>query len=313
MAQVLTSEGLAEFHATGKIPEFVKPVEDQPKPAEVKADPKVEPSVVSDKVEAAIEAEDDQGLTAVERTEFNEKMRRKIGAKHRAMREAEEFAEENYRERRAAEKRADDLAAEIAAMKSTAAPTPEDKEPSRADFASDAEYWDAKIDWKAAQAVKKDRAARAEEIRAAEAQKMEAERIARNKAFAAVTPDYEETVAALSDEDLMVPPHMSQYLYESDMSPQLMYHFAKNPEVFRDIAKLSPIKAVAAMGKLESKLEAKAPAVEPGKTPTSLSRAPAPIQALQDSATPVQKDPSKMSFDELRAYNREQRMRKSRH
>ena len=228
--------------------------------------------------------------------ELPEKARRAIGKKHRAMKEAQEaqadadaFAETQYRERLQAEKRAAEYEARLKALESKEAAPVEDKnEPKPEDFPDAVQYAKALAKYEAEKAVKADRQARAEEAAQQERQKMDAQRVARNKAFAKDHPDYEEVVAGLTDNDLMVPPHLTQYLMESDSSPALMYHFAKHPSEFERIAALSPIRSIAAIGKLEATLEAKAEVKtdpEPVVTSKVKSGAPAPIAPLNGGDT----------------------------
>ncbi len=69
----------------------------------------------------------------------------------------------------------------------------------------------------------------------------------------AAHPDYRKVVTDFDPTG--IPPHMAQYLMES--GPLLTYHVAKLSLAERDrIAQLSPIRAIAELGKLEAKLEA---------------------------------------------------------
>lgn len=309
MAQVLTSEGMAE----GKAPETILP--DRKKPVEkveVKAEPKVEPSVDSTKAD---ETEDDQGLTPAERTAYSEKIARKISAKHRALKQAEAAAGKESQGRQAAEKEASDLRKEIAELKKST-PVDDGKGPQRKDFASDADWWDAKIDWKAEQkAEAKFTALEAKR----ETERIEAEKSKRIAAFAETVDDYDETVEAING----APQHQAvlDYIGGADLGPHLIYYYGKHPDEYEALSKMKAVQAVAMVGKTETKLEKKAEKVEPKKDDAKpdlegfkapISRAPAPIQPLNESATPVQKDPSKMEFHELRAYNRAQRMKQVR-
>jgi hypothetical protein len=89
----------------------------------------------------------------------------------------------------------------------------------------------------------------------------------------------------------------------------LGYELAKNRDEFDRIAKLPPIRAIAALGKLEDKLFSKAApeAKAPAAPATQVSRAPAPITPLEGKSTTVAKDPSQMSFAELRAHRQAER------
>lgn len=102
----------------------------------------------------------------------------------------------------------------------------------------------------------------------------------RETGFQAATKDYadavtsyiEDEVGQLSDVGLRV-------ILESDVGPQLLYHLAKNPDEAERIADLSPVRQVAELGKLESKM-----------TPVTkkTSNAPAPIKPVSSgrSASP---------------------------
>lgn len=308
--QVVTSENFQQFVETGKVPEF-KP------PEAPKADTKVEEpekaraadgtfaEAKTDKVEdKAAPAEDDDGLTPDEKARFTEQISKKIGAKHRQMKEAEEFGRSQYLERLAAEKRADALEQENTELKQKSRPAlvAEKTQPKPEDFTTVAEYTDALTDWK----VDKKFAEREQQQADAKA-KADAEAV--TKAFqtrlaAAIKeiPDYQEVI---DGSDAIARHHILNYLIESDIGPKLQYHLAKNPDVLDRLNQLSPIKAIAELGKLETKLE-KAPEqkADTGKLSAIVSQAPAPITPIDGKSTPVHKDPATMSIKELREYER---------
>src|SRR5271154_3092167 len=93
----------------------------------------VEPEKPVEKVEAKAkdvkEPEDDKddvegedGLTPHQKRELTQKMQVAIGKKHRALKDAEEFATEQYNERRLAEQRAEAFQNEINALKTQLQP-----------------------------------------------------------------------------------------------------------------------------------------------------------------------------------------------
>ena len=99
-----------------------------------------------------------------------------------------------------------------------------------------------------------------------------------------------------------------QYIVESDVGPQLAAHLVKNPGEAERIAKLSPVRMIAELGKLETKLDAEPQPAKAAAPVKQVSKAPAPIQALSSDASAVaQKDPSQMSFAELRALRESQK------
>lgn len=289
-----------------------------PRGAEVKPEPevKVEGQAAPETVDAD-DVEDENGLTARQKRELTAKMLKAVGAKHRAAMlaksEAEEsnrIAEQQFNERRLLEKRLEDAEAKLQGLEKPAA---EDKEPQRADFKSDAEYWDAKIDWKAQAAVRKDRAARAEEQKQEAQRALDIARAKRNQDFAKTVTDWDDVSAALSAAHPDAPPgHIQQYIYESDSSAAMMYYFGKHPEEYSRILELSPVRAIAAIGKIEAKLET--PETKPSGNTVSISRAPAPIAAVPESVSPIPKDLSKIKdYDEFRRAKRELEAKTRRH
>lgn len=95
---------------------------------------------------------------------------------------------------------------------------------------------------------------------------------ARIDAFKAAHADYDEVVAgAIMPHGAVAGPAIIEYLNHSEMGPQLAYALGKDPTELARIALLPPGFAIAALGKLEGKLEA--PATEPA---AAVSHAPAP-------------------------------------
>jgi hypothetical protein len=310
--QVVTSENYQQLIETGKVPEF-KP------PEAPKADAKVEEPVKeptraadgtfteakADKVDekAAVTAEDDEGLTPEERARFTEQISKKIGAKHRQMKEAEEFGTKQYLERLEAEKRAEALERELNELKEKSRPAPvaEKAQPKPEDFTTVAEYTDALTDWKVEKKFKEKEEQQAQAKAQADAEAAAKAFQTRLAAAIKEIPDYQ---AVIDGSDAVARHHILNYLIESDIGPKLQYHLAKNPDVLDRLNSLSPIKAIAELGKLETKLETKAePKVETAKL-SSVSQAPAPITPIEGKSTPVHKDPATMTFQELREYER---------
>jgi len=331
--QVVTPENFVQLVQTGKVDDFKAP---EPVTAEVKPDakPEAKPDDAprnadgtfktldtqpekDDKADTAqAESKPDDQAAKVEADEESdddlpEKVRKKIGAKHRAMKEAEEFAEREFNKRKAAERQADELREEISKLKSKSGPEQEGegksqdlKEPIPEDFKTVAEYARAVIKYEkaldaraSAEQEQKSSVEKERERLGAAFKKQEAEVIAAN-------PDYRKVVSDFDPTDL--PGHIAQYLIES--GPLLTYHVAKLSVVERArIAQLSPIRAIAELGKLEAKLEKPAAKQEPQVEQPAISRAPSPIKPLGgDGAVPVHKNPADMSFKELREYERQQ-------
>lgn len=301
---VVTHENMQQLIETGTVDEY--------KPPESKSDKPVDQTVAVDaKTISESDKKVEDGADADEK-DLPEKITKIINKKHRAMMEAKEaasdaetFAETQYRERKAAEKRADELEARLKALESKAAPKVEEAvEPQPQDFKDGVEFARALAKFEADKAVKAYQQLQAETRQKADAAALDAARIARNKAFAQTVDDYEETVASLTDHDLVVPPVMGQYLMESEASAALMYYFAKHPSEFEAIAQLSPIKAIAAMGKLEIKLEPKVESKDEPKVDvkSERSRAPTPITPVTGNQGTVDKPLAEMNTRETIEY-----------
>ena len=112
-----------------------------------------------------------------------------------------------------------------------------------------------------------------------------------------------------------------QFLAESEQVGELTYYFAKNREELTKILKLSPIMALARLGKVEARFESKdevksEPKVEPKVEKAEIkvertSTAPPPIVPISgQGAGTVVSDPSRMDFKQLRAFEREKNKRK---
>jgi hypothetical protein len=94
--------------------------------------------------------------------------------------------------------------------------------------------------------------------------------------FAEAHPDYAQT---MRNPGLNISKTMADCIVESDLGPEIAYYLGQNvPESVR-IARLSPTKAAAAIGRLEAKLEAEAaagtpPPPAPGTPPDPASTSP---------------------------------------
>lgn len=335
MVQVVTNENIQQLIETRQVPQFKAPPAASPEetakmgelkvtettvtaePREVGKDPARDLNTgkfvkadgeKSPKDEAEKSAETFEGLDP-EDLDLPERVKRQMGKKHRLMKEAEEFGREEYRARKAAEDRAAALEHELTELKSKSGPKPEKgaDAPKPEDFKTVAEYADALTDYLlekklAAREAKSKEVTQAQAIQ--NAQQAFGERVA---AVAKDIPDYYEVVEAA---DVEVPPHIASHIVESgDVGVRLGYHLAKHPDVLDRIKKLSPIRAIAELGKLETQLEKK-PEAKADATPAAapaVSRAPAPITPLEGKTTPVAKDPSQMTFQELRAYRQAER------
>lgn len=335
MVTVVTNENLVDLAQGKQIPEF-KPPESTEIKAEVKVDAALNEPAKTEPTDAKVEAdktaqprgEDGKFAKAEDKpsselkaeakvddpdddVKLTRKIEKLINKKHRAMKEAEEFGASEARRAIAAEQRAEALQREIDALKGTKSDgaSTAKGEPKPEDFKTVGEYTRALVKYEAEQAGKKGQQNAVQERQQAHANQIISEFGKRQADFMKATPDYEEV---LSDCDVDVPPLAQQYLVESEFGPQLAYHLAKNPDDITRLQKLSPARQLAELGKLEARFEkpADAPNKAAAGSQNGVSRAPAPIQPLEAKTTPVVKDPSQMSFQELRAHREAERRQK---
>jgi len=316
--QVVTNENFSQLVSTGKVDDY-KPPEATAvaKPAEpatteepargpdgkfvAKVDTPPDAGVETPHADATSAGDDDKDLP--------ERARHQIGKKHRAMKEAEEFGKAQYLERLAADKRADEAERKLRDVeaKSRPATVEEPKEPKPEDFATVALYTDALVDFKLAKKSAEQKI-EAEKQRIADAA-AQTERAFRERVAATSKKhtDYEQVVSSLAGSDAdSVHVDVLEYIKESEVGPELLYALAKDRGELERLRKLSPRRFIAELGKLEMKLEA--PTTVPSTTASiakTVSQAPAPITPIDASkSTTVEVDPAKMSFSQLREYER---------
>lgn len=323
--QVVTSENYQQFVETGKVEPFVPPVEAGKEPAKEGeqargADGKfVSGNVASDDAASKEVNKEPAAKAADDDADLPERARQQIGKKHRAMKEAEEFAEKQFNERRAAEQRAELAERKLAEVEAKSRPaTVEVKEPKPEDFATVALYTDALVDFKL-EKKSREQAAQQEKQRIADATAAADREFGKRVAEVVKEhPDYANVVGALAGTAAdQVHVDVLEYIKESDVGPRILYHLAKNPSELERLQKLSPRKAIADLGKLELKLEKPADKTaaisDAASIARTVSQAPAPITPIDASAsTVVQKDPAKMTFQELREHERQKAAAKRR-
>jgi len=272
MAQVVIDSGNLEAivkDATGEglaAPAVAKP---QPAEAESKA-----AGAAPKKDDEADDIEGEDGLTPREKRELTDKMLRAVGKRVRQAKEAEEFAAEEFRARRLAEQRAEQLQAELDKVKPAQIVVPKAK-PERQNYTTDGEYIEAVTNFAVAEALAKkaaDDAKEAADRRQAEILSTASDRIA--KAIELV-PDFVDVTEAA---DVAVPPAVAGYMQKSPMFAELGYFLAKNQDVVRAMQKMEPDEQLVAIGEIKGKLSPFAPAAKPnGATPsTNGQQAPKP-------------------------------------
>jgi hypothetical protein len=202
---------------------------DEPK----KEAPKVEPKVEEPKDEPKPEDDDiegEDGLTPRQKRDYTKQMLAAIGKKHRLQREAEEFAAEQYNNRKLADQRAAKLEADLAALREQAKPikTEEIKEPTREAFKTDQEYWDAMVDYRVDKKLRVQQAAQAqaeqERFIAEENQHAQAKM---DRAFEQGPDDFKEVYEGA---DMVLPNYVLESIKTSDLMPELVYFLGTNPD-----------------------------------------------------------------------------------
>ena len=225
------------------------------------------------KAEDADDVEGDDGLTPRQKREFTKAMQATIGKKHRLQREAEEFAQSQYQEAKLAEQRAAKLEADLAALREQLKPAKlEDaiKEPARADFKTDQEYWDAMVDYRVDKKLRASQEAAAQAA-AEQFQKEEAAH-AQAKMDRGIENGPADFKEVYESADMVLPIYVLEAIKTSDLMPELVYFLGSNPEKANAISAmtegLSPNspkyrqaaqRQLVALGKIESMLQPFAP------------------------------------------------------
>lgn len=168
------------------------------------------------------------------------------------------------------------------------APQQSDGKPSRAAFNGDDEaYIEAVADWKINQRDQQTKQQREAEQRQTTVQKTE-----KLYTEAAKLPGFDRDTF----EELPLTPSIAQALIDSDAAPQLMAYMASNPDDIERIAKLSPARQAAELGKLEARLSL----VKQHKEP------PAPIKTVSGGGSVSNGDLSKMPMHEYMEMRKKQ-------
>lgn len=151
-------------------------------------------------------------------------------------------------------------------------------------FKKDLKEWTAK-------ATRREDAAKAAQEQATtthqQAVKAWHERIATTKTE---LPDYE---AKINGSAVKVSDQMREAIFESEVGPKILYHFADNPDVAAEFGKMPTAKMLREFGKLEATLSGtekqapKASEIKPQRPLSEISRAPAPITPLKGANTPA--------------------------
>jgi len=203
------------------------------------------------------DVEGEDGLTPHQKAELTRSMQKAISKKHAQLREAEEFAADQYNRLRLAEERASRLERDNARLQAQfdelKKPDPEAGKPRREDFNSDETYRDAVDNWRVDKLFRQRDAERTR----ADTEARQQELVARAQAMAErakeLVPDWQEKIEGV---DAPVPPAIAGYMPKSDKFAELGYYFAEHPERLDELGKLDPDAQLVEIGKIESRLRA---------------------------------------------------------
>lgn len=193
-----------------------------------------------------------------------------------------------------------------ASLEAQLKPKPETGEPQRDQFEDYESYLRAVSRFEAEQVADKRSKADREARQTQEQQGRQSQGMAevakgwtkREAEFQATAKDYLDVVTPFVEDDLgQFSQPARAAIVESEVGPQVLYHLAQNPDEAERIAALSPVRQVAELGKLETKLSKPAPAV---------SKAPAPISPVKSGRTTTSGFSDNMTDAEYREWRKGQ-------
>lgn len=248
-------------------------------------EPEAKEEVKEEKPEPKEEAKPDAEGEKLDKKEgkLNKRFSELTGERNQAR---EEAARERARAE-AAERKAQELEAKLNP------PKKEDEGPKRDQFSSDEEYLQARIDYGVEKKQKEEKQKEAQQKAVREREKTIKDFSSRQDAFKKETPDYEDKIESAN---VVVSNEVREMILESDVGPQILYHFAENPEEAERIREMTVAGAAKAIGKLEARLEgakqgaSKSEAKEAKEVPApkvEISKAPAPINPLKGANAPL--------------------------
>lgn len=102
--------------------------------------------------------------------------------------------------------------------------------------------------------------------------------------------DWDEVMADAADEPTS--PETVTFCMESEVGPRIAYHLAKNPDLHDRLNAMTPMRRIAALGKLEDQL------TTPKQQPRQATRAPAKLSEVTGGGAPA-----RLSVDNARSYS----------
>lgn len=336
MAKIVTSEGLQDFVASGKPtetienakkaalnaklaeadkPEMKAEIPPAPPPEEAAKESPKEPN------DADLDEEEKKLAKEIQKKIFKQIAKRKEAQSEAATAreeaaEAERFAEQLFNEREQYKRRLEELEKRAPAevprgtqVEEVKPPNPEDKK--YLDAEGKFKVWEYSADlakFSADKAIADDRKAQQEALAK---QQQEADAAAFRDRVTRAEKKYDgKWQSTIDASDVTLQNECLQYLARSDKGTDVAYYLAlpenrKEAEIIRG---LHPILAIAELGKIETGLTktAASPATAAPEKAEPARSVPAPITPISTSGNgSVNVDPAKMSFKELRAYERE--------
>lgn len=160
-------------------------------------------------------------------------------------------------------------------------------------------YVEALTDWKADRAVERrmeqESTRKVGEVRAQTFQE-------RQTAFIQANPDY---VEVMGNSNAPIAKHVIEAAQESDLGPDLLYHFAKNPDVLGRLNQMDERSANREIGRLEATLSNKATAA-PAPPAKKLTNTPAPAGTQNTQGRSTAPALGDASMDEYKAQRKAQ-------
>lgn len=258
-----------------------------------------------------------------------QRAKRAVNKKHAEMMAAKEelaelerFGETQFNEKRELEKRLSTLEAELEAAKQQTKPAePELKEPDE----NDAKYRNEKgeFDWKqfskdqakyeATIAVKEERKRQQDERTEQQNRELMKRHSASEETARKAHKDFDAVMERIRGTDLDKPPSfVVGFLGDCELSGEMRYYLATHSDETKKIFAMTPIRGIKELGRIEDSLIKPSPATK--ETPVASGEiaiqrgAPPPITPLNgDGEAGIQTDPAKMSFKQLREYEKSRR------
>ncbi len=258
----------------------------EPAPVVVVAEPaKVEPVKVSEPAKAIVEEAttlEAELKAEEEKPQPDEKKKQTIRERISQINEKKKASDARAD---AAEARAAKAEKEAAELRTRAAPPAKVEEPGaepqRAQFQSDDEYLNARVDYTVAKREAAREKAQAEARAKAESDRVVQTYSTRLAATKAETPDFDARIEKAKD--LPISPHIRDAIFESEVGPKMALYFADHPEEATRLNGLSANAALREFGKIESMIETAPakPAPVVVAPVAAVSKAPPPISPIK--------------------------------